>query len=250
MIGYTNVGTNDIKRGAPFYDALAKELGFGRVFEDDKYVWYGTEGGVGGVILTVPFDGKPATVGNGDMIALEAKSPEQVDRIHKLALEMGGTDEGAPGERFPGFYAGYFRDLDGNKLNAYHMGDAAPKSMIGYVTVGTNDLQKGAVFYDAISAELGVKRMGGTDRYIAWGVPNGAPGVGLTLPFDGKPATVGNGFMVAFKADSREQVDRIHKVALELGGTDEGSPGERYPGFYAGYFRDFDGNKVNAYFSG
>jgi predicted lactoylglutathione lyase len=72
--------------------------------------------------LTIPFDGQPATVGNGVMVALEAKDRAQVDRIHALALSLGGTDEGAPGERFPGFYAGYFRDLDGNKLNVYVMG--------------------------------------------------------------------------------------------------------------------------------
>ena len=119
--------------------------------------------------------------------------------------------------------------------------------MIGYVTLGTKDLARGAAFYDAMAAEMGVSRMGGDDRFIAWGVPGGAPGVGLTLPFDGAPATVGNGVMVALEAKDRAQVDRLHALALKLGGTDEGAPGERWPGFYAGYFRDLDGNKLNAY---
>jgi predicted lactoylglutathione lyase len=119
--------------------------------------------------------------------------------------------------------------------------------MIGYVTLGTRDLERGAKFYDAIAKELGVGRMGGSDRFIAWGTPGGAAGIGLALPFDGKPATVGNGVMVALEAKDKEQVDRIYELALSLGGTDEGPPGQRFEGFYAAYFRDLDGNKLNAY---
>ena len=119
--------------------------------------------------------------------------------------------------------------------------------MIGYVTLGTNDLARGARFYDAIAAELGVRRMMETDRYIAWGKPGGGAGIGLTLPFDGRPATVGNGVMVAFEARDRAQVERIHQLALSLGGQDEGAPGLRGEGFYAAYFRDLDGNKFNAF---
>jgi catechol 2,3-dioxygenase-like lactoylglutathione lyase family enzyme len=122
--------------------------------------------------------------------------------------------------------------------------------MIGYVTLGTCDLARGATFYDAIAKELGVGRMGGSDRFIAWGTPGGAAGIGLALPYDGKPATVGNGVMVALEAKDREQVDRIYKLALSLGGTDEGPPGQRFEGFYAAYFRDLDGNKLNAYVMG
>jgi predicted lactoylglutathione lyase len=69
-----------------------------------------------------PFDGKAATVGNGTMVALVMDSKEKVNALHKKAMELGGTDEGAPGPRGEGFYAGYFRDLDGNKLNAFFMG--------------------------------------------------------------------------------------------------------------------------------
>jgi catechol 2,3-dioxygenase-like lactoylglutathione lyase family enzyme len=122
--------------------------------------------------------------------------------------------------------------------------------MIGYVTLGTNDMARGAVFYDAIAKEMGVGRMGGSETFIAWGEPGGPAGVGLTKPFDGQPATVGNGVMVALEAKDRAQVDRIHALALSLGGTDEGAPGERFPGFYVGYFRDLDGNKLNAYVMG
>ncbi len=122
--------------------------------------------------------------------------------------------------------------------------------MIGYVTLGTNDLTKGAPFYDAIAHELGVARMMENENFIAWGVPDGAAGLGLTRPADGRAASVGNGVMVALAARDRAQVDRLHALALSLGGTDEGAPGDRGGGFYAAYFRDLDGNKLNAFIMG
>ena len=122
--------------------------------------------------------------------------------------------------------------------------------MIGYVTLCTNDLARGARFYDAIAEELGVGRMMETDRFMAWGKLGGGAGIGLALPFDGKPASVGNGVMVALEAKDKAQVDRIHRLALSLGGKDEGAPGPRGEGFYAGYFRDPDGNKLNAFVMG
>ena len=122
--------------------------------------------------------------------------------------------------------------------------------MVGYVTLGTRDLARGAKFYDAICKELGVGRMMETERFIAWGKPGGGAGIGLTMPFDGKPATVGNGVMVGLEAKDKAQVDRLYKLALLLGGTDEGPPGPRGEGFYAGYFRDLDGNKLNAFVMG
>ncbi len=119
--------------------------------------------------------------------------------------------------------------------------------MLGYVTLGTNDLARAAKFYDALTAELGVGRMMENGQFIAWGEPGGGAGIGLTKPFDGKPATVGNGVMVALRAKDAAQVDRIYKLAMSLGASDEGAPGERFPGFYAAYFRDPDGNKLNAF---
>ncbi|HVY87024.1 MAG TPA: VOC family protein [Caulobacterales bacterium] len=122
MIGYVTLGTNDLKRAADFYDAIAKEMGVGRMMESETFIAWGVPGGGAGIGLTKPYDGKPATVGNGVMAALEAKDPAMVDRIHALAMSMGGKDEGAPGDRGGGFYAAYFRDPDGNKLNAFCMG--------------------------------------------------------------------------------------------------------------------------------
>jgi len=122
--------------------------------------------------------------------------------------------------------------------------------MIGYVTVGTNDLDRAGKFYDALLAELGAKRAMEMPTFIAWAAPPNTSMVSVIKPHDGKPATVGNGVMVALAANSKAQVDAIHRKALELGGKDEGAPGPRGPGFYAGYFRDLDGNKLNAFFMG
>lgn len=119
--------------------------------------------------------------------------------------------------------------------------------MIGYVTLGTNDLVRGAAFYDAIAAELGTARMMEWDGAIACGTPDGGAGVALMRPFDGNAASVGNGVMVAFEAKDEAQVDRLHGIALEHGGTCEGTPGPRGDSFYAAYFRDPDGNKLNAF---
>lgn len=125
--------------------------------------------------------------------------------------------------------------------------------MIGYVTLGTKDIARGARFYDALAAEMGVGRMMGSeaDNFIAWGKFGGGAGIGLTRPFDGQPASVGNGVMVAIQARDKAHVLRLYETAIAHGGTDEGAPGPRGDsGFYAGYFRDPDGNKLNAFIMG
>ena len=122
--------------------------------------------------------------------------------------------------------------------------------MIGYVTLGTNDLPRAAAFYDALLGEMGAKRMMENDQFIAWSVSDTQAGLGLTKPFDKNAATIGNGVMVALAVDSKAKVDALHRKALQLGGTDEGAAGPRGEGFYAGYFRDLDGNKLNFFFMG
>jgi catechol 2,3-dioxygenase-like lactoylglutathione lyase family enzyme len=120
--------------------------------------------------------------------------------------------------------------------------------MIGYVTLGTNDFARACAFYDALFGEVGGKRSMQGDRFVAWSTAPSAPALMIATPFDGKPATVGNGTMAALVVDSKEKVERLHGKALELGGTDEGAVGPRgTSGFYAGYFRDLDGNKLNVF---
>lgn len=117
--------------------------------------------------------------------------------------------------------------------------------MIGYVTLGANDIEKAAAFYDALFGEMGAKRMMETETFIAWNAAPGQPGLCVIKPYDGAAATVGNGTMVALACDKPETVDRLYAKAIELGARDEGPAGPRGDGFYAGYFRDLDGNKLN-----
>ncbi len=119
--------------------------------------------------------------------------------------------------------------------------------MIGYVTFGTNDIQRAAAFYDALFATAGGTRVMDMGGFIAWGTDMGSPMLAITKPNDGNPATVGNGVMVALQMDSTEKVDAVYAKALALGGKDEGPAGPRGTGFYAGYFRDLDGKKLNAF---
>lgn len=121
--------------------------------------------------------------------------------------------------------------------------------MIGYVTVGTNDLESAAKFYDALLAEIGAQRVMEVDRFIAWGVSPEKPGFAIAKPFDGNEATVGNGVMIALQVDSPEQVNLVYNKAIVLGAKDEGPVGPRgeLAGFYVGYFRDLDGNKLNVF---
>jgi catechol 2,3-dioxygenase-like lactoylglutathione lyase family enzyme len=120
--------------------------------------------------------------------------------------------------------------------------------MIGYVTLGTNDLPRAAAFYDQLFAEIGVKRLMEADRYMFWGIDMSKPALSIIKPYDGKPATVGNGVMVGLTVNTTAQVDALHARAIALGGKDEGAPGPRGTGgFYCGYFRDLDGNKLLAF---
>ncbi len=119
--------------------------------------------------------------------------------------------------------------------------------MIGYVTLGTRDPERAQAFFDALLAELGATRIMAMDSFVLWGKSMEEPCVASTKPYDGNEATVGNGTMVALRMESTAQVDSFYAKAIELGATDEGPAGPRGDGFYAGYFRDPDGNKFCAF---
>jgi catechol 2,3-dioxygenase-like lactoylglutathione lyase family enzyme len=127
--------------------------------------------------------------------------------------------------------------------------------MIGYVTLGTNDLGKARAYYDALFGSIGAGRLmefgdefGG---FTMWGTSWDKPGVAVTRPYDRQQASAGNGNMVALAFDTRDKVDAFHAKALELGGSDEGAPGVRGDegsrAFYGAYFRDPEGNKYCAF---
>lgn len=122
-------------------------------------------------------------------------------------------------------------------------------SMISHLSIGTNDFDRSVNFYDSVLPVLGCKQMEKYPGAAAYG--RQFPEFWVQKPFDGKSATVGNGFHIGFIADSREAVDAFHKAALAAGGTDEGEPGPRplYGDAYYGCFvRDLDGHKIEATF--
>ena len=129
MIGYINLGTNDIGRATTFYDALFAVVGAARMMEfPTGAVAYGIDWAKPMIAVGPPYDGGAATVGNGSMVALVMDTRAHVDALHAKALDLGGADEGAPGVRGDdgpqAFYGAYFRDLDGNKLCAFRVGPA------------------------------------------------------------------------------------------------------------------------------
>ena len=120
--------------------------------------------------------------------------------------------------------------------------------MLLYIPLGTNDIARAKRFYDATLAPIGMHFMGEFDGEIGYGpVEAENPLVWINQPFDGNPATIGNGSMPAFTAATRAAVDAFYQAALAHGGSDEGAPGLRYgPNFYSCYVRDPDGNKLSA----
>ena len=123
LIGFVTLGSNDVARAGEFYDALLGVIGAQRTWENADPIHWQTASGKRMLGVTTPYDGKPATSGNGTMIALAMSDREKVDALHAKALELGARDEGAPGPRGPdGFYGAYCRDLDGNKLAFFCMG--------------------------------------------------------------------------------------------------------------------------------
>ena len=116
--------------------------------------------------------------------------------------------------------------------------------MIGYVTIGTTDMSKAKAFYSALPEPLGGKVIMEMNRIAFIGSGMDKPMLAVCIPYDENDPKPGNGTMLAFPADTREDVDKLYASAIALGATDAGAPGERMPTFYGGYFRDLDGNKA------
>ena len=128
MIGYVTLGTDDLDRARAYYDALLGTIGATRLMqlgdEDGGFTMYGTSMAQPAIVLTRPYDKQAANCGNGNMIAIVMDDQAKVDAFHAKAIELGGTDDGAPGYRGDpsfGYYFAYFRDPDGHKLAAFHI---------------------------------------------------------------------------------------------------------------------------------
>ncbi len=120
--------------------------------------------------------------------------------------------------------------------------------MIGYVTIGTNDMEKATAFYDALLGEIGGKQLMGMDRIKFYGTGGEGAMLAVCIPYDEQAQNCGNGNMVAINAGDNETVAKLYAKAMELGATDEGEPGDRIPGvFHGAYVRDLDGNKLCFY---
>jgi len=121
--------------------------------------------------------------------------------------------------------------------------------MIGFVTLGTNDLEKASEFYDALFSEIGGKRFMTGERYNGWAKDEKSPRLMVIKPFDKKEATAGNGSMAGILVADKDEVQKMYDKALKLGATSEGEPGPRGDGtFYGAYIRDLDGNKLTFFF--
>ena len=122
--------------------------------------------------------------------------------------------------------------------------------LVGYVCIGTNDLEVAKGFYDNLFATLDISGFSPGPRGYFYQIECGTSAFGVIKPENGNEATVGNGAMVALPMDSKEQVDEFYAKAMELGATDEGPPGARMETFYGAYIRDLDGNKIAFYYLG
>ncbi|MFT5809225.1 MAG: catechol 2,3-dioxygenase-like lactoylglutathione lyase family enzyme [Moritella dasanensis] len=117
--------------------------------------------------------------------------------------------------------------------------------MIGYVMLGSQNIDVSRYFYSSLMKMMGAEKVADSKTFLAWSFGEGKPKLAIGSPFDGEDASYGNGAMVALSVSSVEEVDKLHKKALALGGQNEGDPGVRAGGFYCAYFRDLDGNKLN-----
>lgn len=262
MFSHFTLGTNDLDRALPFYNGVMSVVGqslLGEYIERGYLMYAPPDNTFPHLFICRTLDGLPATWSNGYHIAFNVSDTSIVDRFYEESLSRGGYDEGAPGLRpqyGPDYYGAYVRDPDGNKLQAvcYTSGrcEGPAGGVISHITIGLADLVRERAFYSAVLGELGIVELPeeGDDESSGYGLAGfELPVVYVQPTFDGRPATWGNGTHTAFKAESREAVDRFHAAALANGGICNGPPGSRpnySPDYYAAYVRDPVGNKLQA----
>lgn len=261
MFSHLTAGYNDRATSEAFYAAVMPCLGLPLQSQSANYIAYGPGPDTPPWLFVLnPFDGQAATCGNGFHIAFTAESRDAVDRFHQQALATGGSDEGAPGLRphySADYYGAYVRDPAGNKLQAVCYLDGREASdagrIVSHITLGADDPDRALRFYEPVFGELGYVRLRDEEtpgEDLAFGLAGKqVPVTFIQRPFDGQPASRGNGQHAAFVAETREAVDRFHAAALRLGGIDDGAPGLRphyHAAYYAAYVFDPTGNKLQA----
>lgn len=262
MFSHFTLGTNDLDRALSFYNGVMSPLGQVLVYEDIDvgYLMYAPpDRSYPHLFICRPVDGLPATWSNGFHIAYNAPDTSTVDRFFDAAVSRGGYNEGEPGYRTQyeaDYYGAYVRDPDGNKLQAVCYSEGLRTGVTGevvsHITIGLADLERERAFYSTVLGELGIVELPeeADDESSGYGLAGfQLPVVYVQPTFDGRPATWGNGTHTAFRAESREAVNRFHATALKNGGTCDGPPGPRpqySPHYYGAYIRDPVGNKLQA----
>ena len=122
MLAYTTIGTADIEKAKAFYLAVLEDMDVSVVMDTGRLAALGAPGGGAMLAVCIPYNEEGPSPGNGNMVSIAPGSKELVDKLHAKALELGATDDGAPGDRMDGFYGAYFRDADGNKVCFCHFG--------------------------------------------------------------------------------------------------------------------------------
>lgn len=264
VLNGATLGARDLAASGAFYDRLLAPLALERRDAGAREIGYGGPGELPAIWVLLPYDGRPATWGNGTHLAFLAPSNAAVDAFYAAGLAAGGLDEGAPGLRphyAADYYGAYLRDPVGNKLQAVHYAEVEPAEIVeagvfSHVTLGTGDIARAQRFYDATLAPLGLVRVAdeadadGKTEASAWGLPGSRLGWFYAhRPFDGRPPSWANGTQIDFRAPDRGAVEAFHAAGLAAGGLDEGAPGPRdyRPGYYGAYLRDPDGNKLHAF---
>jgi catechol 2,3-dioxygenase-like lactoylglutathione lyase family enzyme len=233
MIGYATIGTNDLERAKTFYDAVLEPLGGRRTFANgERMQFYGSKETPGMIAISKPYDDQPATVGNGSMFGLRPSrrsTPPMPPRWRPAGPAMARPASACRPSTAP---------ISAIRTATRSASSTWVEPMIGYTTLGVNDLERARAFYDAALAPLGGRRTLTYERSQYYGSPERGAMLGITLPFDGSSASVGNGVMVALKAGSAAAVEQVHAAAMSAGAVCEA------------YFRDLDGNKLCAFFMG
>lgn len=270
MLSHFTLGSNNLTRAQQFYTPVMAVLGQSLLESSDEYCYrhYGLSfDSYPHLFVCLPINELPATWSNGFHIAFHAQTTTAVDAFHAAAIANGGSDDGPPGLRThynDDYYAAYVRDPDGNKLQAVHYQNGRDPGhtgdVVSHITLGVHEFERDRAFYSDILGEIGyVERpdQSGThdgSQDTAFGFEDGdLPLVYIQSPFDGRPATWGNGIHTAFHAPSRHAVDRFHALALQHGGVCEGPPGLRphySANYYGAYVRDLVGNKLQAVYRG
>ncbi len=252
MIGYITIGTNDFEKSKAFYEKALAALNMRKTFANERMQGYGVKGQPGSLVVCKPYDEQPrpptamarsvalsAPTRRGGRCGVQGVSAPRSAAQTKVRRATAAVDSTPPISA---------TSTATRSPSSRWEPDPCSATSPSLLTIST----RSKAFYDKTLAGLNGKLAMKTARGQLYGNGNG-PLLGITGPFDGKPAGHGNGAMVALTAPSRAVVEQVYNDALAAGATGEGAPGIRTgtcPAFYGAYFRDPDGNKICVFTTG